>query len=216
MSDSDNEISNWGRLFGRERPIHQVLGGGKVADVLLWKERNISAALLVGMTVIWFLFEVVEYNFVTLLCHIFITTMLVFYIWSTCAAHFHWTRPQIPKVVLDDSAFGKAASTFHKRFNESLPKFLEIACGNDLPLFFLAIISLYVVSVIGNYFSFLNFLYFGFVCMGTLPFLYDRYEDEVDRFAVRLIREIKRTYRKLDSNFLNKIPRGPVNEKKYR
>ncbi|KAF4396280.1 hypothetical protein F8388_019826 [Cannabis sativa] len=198
MSDSDNEISNWGRLFGRERPIHQVLGGGKVADVLLWKERNISAALLVGMTVIWFLFEVVEYNFVTLLCHIFITTMLVFYIWSTCAAHFHWTRPQIPKVVLDDSAFGKAASTFHKRFNESLPKFLEIACGNDLPLFFL-IESLK-----------------GFVCMGTLPFLYDRYEDEVDRFAVRLIREIKRTYRKLDSNFLNKIPRGPVNEKKYR
>lgn len=162
-SDSENERTGQGRLFGRERPIHEVLGGGKgtiiyfslicplskpsiqqitckwnqcqqyrstngsnmfphvdferfsmrkknlfgainfvlllinkdffglaVADVLLWRKRNISASLLVGMTVMWFLFEVVEYNFVTLLCHISITTMLVFFIWCTGAEIFKW------------------------------------------------------------------------------------------------------------------------------
>ena len=38
-----------------------------VADVLLWRDRNLSAGILAGATVTWFLFDVVEYNAVTLL-----------------------------------------------------------------------------------------------------------------------------------------------------
>ncbi|KAL5544800.1 hypothetical protein UlMin_008584 [Ulmus minor] len=214
--DSDNETTGSRRLFGRERSIREVLGGGKVADVLLWRERKISAALLIGMTVIWFLFEVVEYNFMTLLCHLFITTMLVFFIWSTGAEIFKWKPPQMPEVVLHESAFRDVAITFHRRFNQMFSKLLDIACGRDLPLFLLVIVSLYILSVIGTYFSFLNFLYLGFVCMQTLPFLYEKFEDDVDHLAVKGIREIKRSYRRFDSNFLNKIPRGPVKDKKIR
>lgn len=50
--------------------------------------------------------------------------------------------------------------------------------------------------------------------METLPFLYDRYEKEVDHFVGRMIRETRRSYRRFDKQFLNKIPRGPVKEKK--
>ncbi|KAK5783547.1 hypothetical protein PVK06_038056 [Gossypium arboreum] len=31
------------RVFGRERPVHHVLGGGKSADLLLWRNKKISA-----------------------------------------------------------------------------------------------------------------------------------------------------------------------------
>ncbi|RXI01551.1 hypothetical protein DVH24_014900 [Malus domestica] len=41
-SDDNGEICG-AKLFGRERPIHHVLGGIKVADVLLW--RNIRSSL---------------------------------------------------------------------------------------------------------------------------------------------------------------------------
>lgn len=61
-----------------------------VADILLWENKTVSAALLIGMTVIWFLFEVVEYNFVTLMCHLSITTMLVTFIWFKGAEFFNW------------------------------------------------------------------------------------------------------------------------------
>ena len=60
------------------------------ADLLLWKNKNVSAGVLLGMTVIWFLFEGVEYNFITLLCHITITTMLVLFIWSIVADILKW------------------------------------------------------------------------------------------------------------------------------
>lgn len=62
------------------------LRGVVVADILLWRNKYLSAGVLAGATVIWFLFEVAEYHFLTLLCHISITTMLVVFIWSNVAA----------------------------------------------------------------------------------------------------------------------------------
>ncbi|KAH1080984.1 hypothetical protein J1N35_020745 [Gossypium stocksii] len=41
------------RVFGRERPVHHVLGGGKSADLLLWRNKQISAGVLGGATAIW-------------------------------------------------------------------------------------------------------------------------------------------------------------------
>ncbi|KAL6183229.1 PREDICTED: reticulon-like protein B9 [Fragaria vesca subsp. vesca] len=216
-SDSDDIYeAKHSRLFGRERPIHQVLGGGKVADVLLWRNRNVSAALLGVMTVIWFLFEVVEYNFVTLLCHASITTMLVIFIWRMVTEIFKLTPPRIPKVILDESTFRNVASMVHKKLNRFLSKLIDSACGKDLPFFILAIFSLYILSVIGTYFSFLNLLYLGFLCLETLPVLYEKFEEDVDHLAGKVTRELKRSYRKFEAQFLNKIPRGPVKDRKIR
>ncbi|KAJ8753711.1 hypothetical protein K2173_026387 [Erythroxylum novogranatense] len=216
-SDSDNEVTPRAtKLFGRQRPIHSVLGGGKVADVLLWRNPKVSAALMIGMTVIWYLFEVVEYNFVTLLCHLSITVMLVVFIWFNAADFFNWTPPGIPEIILRERTFREVATTVHAKFIQTLQELHHIACGRDRARFFLALLGLSILSVIGNYLTFLNFLYLGYVCLQTLPFLYERYEKEVDNYANRLNRQVMKLYRKFDSNFLNKIPRGPVKEKKVR
>ncbi|KAL1328476.1 hypothetical protein AAHE18_13G375800 [Arachis hypogaea] len=133
-SDSDNEIiTTQTKIFPHGKSIHEVLGGGKVADVLLWKDRNVSAAILVGITAIWFLFEVVEYNFVTLISHISITTMLVLYIWSTVADIFKWNGPKIPETILKDSFFEDLAFNLQRRFYQLLQVLFHISCGTDLP-----------------------------------------------------------------------------------
>ncbi|KAK9278666.1 hypothetical protein L1049_028240 [Liquidambar formosana] len=215
LYDSDDEIRPLeAKLFGRERTVHAVLGGGAVADVLLWRNRTVSAALLIGITVIWFLFEVVEYNFVTLLCHMVITGMLVVFIWCTAADVFKWTPPKIPEIIMDESTFEAVVSIFHERFSQLLSELLNVACGNDLPLFFLALFSLWILSVIGTCFSFLNLLFVGLLCMETLPFLYERYEEQVEHLAGRMNRRMKKMYSRFDANVLNRIPRGPVKEKK--
>ena len=47
-----------------------------------------SAGILAGATLVWFLFDVVEYNIVTLLCHIALLGMLLLFIWSKAAPLF--------------------------------------------------------------------------------------------------------------------------------
>ncbi|KAL3529249.1 hypothetical protein ACH5RR_008571 [Cinchona calisaya] len=213
--DSDNGTVPRVKLFGRgQRSIHSALGGGKVADLLLWRKKRISGAVLAGVAVVWFLFEVVEYNFITLLCHILITTMLALFIWSTAADIFKWAPPNIPKIILKDSTFQEVTSTVHKKFNKFLSQLLYVACGNEPKLFFLGLISLWILGIIGNYIRTLNLLFFGLLCVETLPFLYERYEEEADDLASKVYKQMRRTYRKVEADVLVKIPRGPVKEKK--
>ncbi|KAG7631689.1 Reticulon [Arabidopsis suecica] len=216
-SDSEDErtIDKTTKLFTRQRSIHSIFGGGKVADILLWREPKIAATLVIGVSILWFLMEVVEYNFITLICHASMTSMLFFFIWSTASDFLNWERPIIPEVVLDESSFKQLARSFHVRFNQILTKLLDVACGRDPPLFFLTTISLYIVSIIGTYFNFVNLLFIGFVSMQTLPVMYEMYEDDVDTAAGKLMRKMKKLYKKVDTNVLSKIPRGTVKNKKF-
>lgn len=56
------------------------------------------------------------------------------------------------------------------------------------------------------------------VLVFTIPVLYEKYEDKVDAFGEKAMKEIKKQYAVLDekvlSKVLSKIPRGALNKKK--
>ncbi|XP_077210629.1 reticulon-like protein B9 [Tasmannia lanceolata] len=213
-SDSDDQSSSSTvKLFGRQRPLHAVLGGGRFADVVLWRSRNLSAGLLAGITVTWALFEVLEYHLLTLLCYITIIAMLGVFLWSNGAALFDRAPPKIPEIILSERAFKEVASAFHARLSWFLSIFLDMACGKDIISFLLVISSLWIFSVIGSYCSSASLLYTCFLGIHIVPFLYERYEHDVDYLANKGYRELKKLYRKFEPQLLNKIPRGPVKDK---
>ncbi|XP_027100535.1 reticulon-like protein B9 [Coffea arabica] len=209
-SDSDEQPLSPIRLFGRQRSLHQILGGGKVADILLWENKKLSATILIGVTIIWLLFEVVEYNFITLLCHISIIMMLIMFIWSTGAGLVDWNPPDLHAITVPEATF----RWLFAKINWILLNLYDISSGKDIKTFFLAITFLWMLSIIGSSFSSLNFLYIGFLSLATLPALYERHQNEVDHLASQGKREMKKLYKKFDSKILSKIPRGPVKQKK--
>ena len=52
------------------------------ADVLLWKDKKTTAVVIGGATVIWVLFEVLDYHLLTLLSHVMIGVLAVLFLWS--------------------------------------------------------------------------------------------------------------------------------------
>jgi hypothetical protein len=56
----------------------------------------------------------------------------------------------------------------------------------------------------------------GLLCMETLPVLYDRYQGDIDPLVGEAIVSLRGKYRYFESEFLNKIPRGTVKDKKVR
>ncbi|KAL5220245.1 hypothetical protein ABZP36_024958 [Zizania latifolia] len=209
-SDSDQHART---PFHRHNSVHKLLGGGKVADILLWKNRNLSAGVLAGATLIWFLFDVVEYNIIPLLCQIAIISMIVIFIWSNVAPLFDRAPPRIPEVIISEHAFKETALAIHHKLVHIVPVLYDIACGKDLKKFLLVVGFLLVLSAIGSSCSFTSLLYIGFMCAHTLPVLHQRYETEVDHLVARGSEDIKKFYKKVDSNLFNKIPRGPVKTK---
>ncbi|XP_015698712.1 reticulon-like protein B9 [Oryza brachyantha] len=211
-SDSDSE--QHARMpFYRHKSIHRHFGGGQVADILLWKNRNLSAGILAGATLMWFLFNVVEYNIIPLLCQIAMLAMLVIFIWSNAAQLLDRAPPSIPETIISEHAFREMALTVHYKVAYSASVLYDIACGKDLKRFLLVVGSLLVLSAIGSSCRFTSLLYIGFLCAHTLPVLYQRYKTEVDHLVAKGSEDIKKFYYKVDSNLLNKIPRGPVKTK---
>ncbi|KAL4586934.1 hypothetical protein LXL04_011582 [Taraxacum kok-saghyz] len=202
------------RLLRRERPVYEILGGGKVANVLLWRNKAVSGAFFMGFVAMWFLFEVAEYKLVTLICHSTITAMLVIFIWSNGAKAFKWPPPpEIPTILLEESMTYRDIC---KRLNLLLVWIVYVACGNDTTLFCLVIVAASILSTIGNYITTSNLLYIGVFFMGTLPYIYEKHEQKVDYFFATLIRRVSKIYEIFDRNFVSKIPRWPLKQKKYR
>lgn len=203
------------RLPRRQRSLHRLLGGQKVADVVLWRDRNRSAAILAGATAAWFLFDVAEYNAVTLLCHAALLGMLLLFACSIIAPLFDRAGPRVPEVIVSEQAFREAALAVHRKLERSVAVLYDIACGKDLKKFLTVIGSLWVLAIIGDNCSFTTLVYVVFLCALTFPALYERYETEVDHLVARGGEDLKKFYRRVDSGLLNKIPRGPVKRRVY-
>ncbi|WCJ36749.1 Reticulon family protein [Euphorbia peplus] len=220
-SDSDDEHSKMEqvksqmfRLFGREKPVHKVLGGGKPADILLWRNKKISACVIGGATLIWALFELLEYHLLTLLCHISILVLAGLYLWSNVSIFINKSPADIPEVMLPESYILEVASALTMEMNRVLNTLHSIASGKDVKRFLTVIAGLWIFSVVGNWFNFLTLFYIAILLLHTLPVAYEKHEDKVDSLSEKAWLEIKKRYALFDAKVLSQIPKGPLRERK--
>ncbi|KAK4435421.1 Reticulon-like protein B2 [Sesamum alatum] len=202
------------RLFGREKPVHKVLGGGQGADILLWRDKKVSGAVLGGAAALWFLFDVLEYHFLTLICHGLILGLVTMFLLSNASAFVKKAPPRIPEIILPEEPVLKFASAFRIEINRVFADLRDIASGKDLKKFLYVIGGLWVLSILGGICDFMTLIFSITVLLFTVPFLYEKNEDQVDCYAEMAIAELKKQYAVFDAKVLSKIPRGPLKDKK--
>ncbi|KAK9068324.1 hypothetical protein SSX86_012435 [Deinandra increscens subsp. villosa] len=202
------------RLFGREKPVHKVFGGGKPADVFLWRNKKISASVLGGATAVWVFFELLEYHLLTLVCHVLILAFAVLFLWSNASKFINKSPPRIPEVRIPEDQYFQIAAGLRNEMNRALDSIRNIASGRDLKKFLVVVFGLWVLSIVGSWCNFLTLFYISFVLLHTIPVLYEKYENQIDAFAEKAMIEIKKQYAVFDAKVVSKIPRGPLKEKK--
>jgi hypothetical protein len=221
-SDSDDDKSEPSeikakifRLFGRERPVHKVFGGGKHADILLWRNKKTSAIALGVATAVWVLFELAEYHLLTLVCHAVILVLAGSFLWSNAIHFINKSPAHIPEVSIPEKPFLQFASVLRLEINRAISTLRDIASGRELKKFLSVIVGLWVLSIIGSCCNFLTLFYIVFVLLHTVPVLYEKYEDKVDPLAEKALFEFKKQYAVFNAKVLSKIPKGPLKDKKH-
>ncbi|GFP88952.1 reticulon-like protein b2 [Phtheirospermum japonicum] len=218
-SDSEDEKKSSlkakvNRLFGREKPVHRVLGGGKPADVFLWRDKKVSAGVLGGATAIWILFDVLEYHLLSLICHGSIIGLVILFLWSNASTFIKKIPPRIPEIRIPEEPVVNIVSALRIHINQAFAVLRDIASGMDIKKFLSVIAGLWVLSFLGSCCDFLTLLYTITVLLFTVPLLYETYEDQVDSYAEKAMAELKKQYAVFDAKVLSKIPRGPLKDKK--
>lgn len=207
----EEEISNpvtsqFNRLFGRQEPVHKVLGGGKSADVLLWRNKKISASVLAGATGVWVMFEWLNYNFLPLVCFAMALGMLAQFLWSNASGILNRSPSEVPRIRVPDEWFVNVGMTVGREVNRALTFLQNIACSGNLKQFIVVVSGLVAAAMIGSWCNFLTVIYIGFVAAHTLPVLYEKYDDQIDGFVDNLLNRMTHHYKKVDARVFSKMP----------
>ncbi|GJN05862.1 hypothetical protein PR202_ga23531 [Eleusine coracana subsp. coracana] len=161
------------------------------ADIILWRDKTVSASIVAAATAAWFLFEVAEYHFFSLVCYAVMIGMLVFFIWTNASAFFNLPVPRVPETLLSERTTRQVIMTLHSRLTRLAYMLYDILRQgpHNLP-----------PVVLGTM---------------TVPALYERYESEVDHLVARGVHDLRSQFAEMDSGVLKKIPRGAGAATKY-
>lgn len=162
------------------RSLHALLGGGAVADVLLWRRRNASAAAVVGATAVWFVFERAGYSLPSVLANALLLLVAILFFWAKSASLLNRPLPPLPNLEVSDVVVEKAADRALVWINRVLAVGHDIAIKRDRKTFIRVILILWVVSYVGMLFNFLTLIYIGVMLSLLVPPLYEKYQDHVD------------------------------------
>lgn len=202
------------RLFNRERSVHQVLGGGTSADVMLWRKKYMSAGILVGTTFAWILLEQSGFTVLTIVSNVLLLLIVGLFVWANAAAFIHKPAPRIPELHLSEDMVINFASAIRVEINKALVIAHDIALGKDLMVFLKVVAVLWGLSVVGGWFHFLTLIYMCVVLSHTIPVIYERYEDQFDSYSKFAMDTAQKHYQMVYDIAARKVPESRLKQKK--
>lgn len=202
------------KLFNRQRSLHQILGGSFVADVVLWRRKDVTVGILVVTLFAWVVFERSGYTLLSLVSSVFFLLFTILFLWSKSAAILNRPAPPLPHLYLSEEMVNEAAYFIRNHINMILSVSEDIALGKDTNMYVKVSAGLMLVSVVGGLTDFLTLGYTSLVIVLTVPALYEKYEDQVDAYVLMAYRKLWLLYRKFDAVCVNKVSRLSLEKKK--
>ncbi|KAK8626889.1 hypothetical protein V6N13_134519 [Hibiscus sabdariffa] len=184
--------------------VHRALGGGTVADVLLWRNSCGGALiLLASSTMLWYLFEIAGYNFLSFVANVLLLLLVILFLWAKFASLLNRSLPPIPNLEISEKTVGMVADELHLRINHTLSTAHDIVAA-----------GLWLVSYVGSLFKFLTLVYIGVILSLSVPAVYDKHQHFIDEKLRATHRIIQTQYKKINETVLRKLPSPSNREKK--
>lgn len=186
--------------IGRQSPNQLVTGGGKDAEVVIWRQWRTLFGMILVATVVWVLFEHSGLPFLSVCSDVFLILIVLLFVRANFAA-FRKRQPQtLPELVLTEEMVNNAAASFRAKINYMLLMAHDITLGKDFKLFFKVVIFLWLLSAIGSVVSFFTVTYIGTVISIIFPALYSRFEDQIDGHFSRQYKVVDESLSRLPQN----------------
>ncbi|KAK6152504.1 hypothetical protein DH2020_015139 [Rehmannia glutinosa] len=194
------------RLFNGQRSLHQILGGNfAVADVMLWRRKDLTLGILVVTLGAWVMFEISGYTLLSFGSSVFLLLFTILFLWAKSAAILNRPAPSLPHFHLSEKTANEVATFICNHVNAFLSVCEDIALGRDSRMFIKVAIGLLMISLIGSLTNFLTLGYISLVMVLTVPALYERYENHIDSYALMGYRKLQLLYVRCDQVCISKV-----------
>ncbi|KAK7287487.1 hypothetical protein RIF29_00767 [Crotalaria pallida] len=202
------------RLFNRDRTLHDILGGGLVADLILWKRNNQTVGILLVTLASWIIFERSGYTLLSLVSNVLLLLIVILFVWSKSAAILNRPAPPIPQLHLSEEIVNEVAVFIRTRVNDLFCVSQDVALGKDSKLFLKVAAYLSLISIVGSLADFVTLAYSCLFIVLTVPAIYERYEDCIDRYILKGYRTLYQLYVKINVEYVRRVENWIVEKKK--
>ncbi|KAG8649395.1 reticulon-like protein B12 isoform X2 [Manihot esculenta] len=190
------------RLFNRQRTVHEIFGGG--FDVILWRQKNVTVGILLVALASWVVFERSGYTLLSLVSSVLLLLLTTLFFWAKSAAILNRPAPPLPELHLSEEMVNEFAAFIRTRLNAILLVSQDIALGKDTNLFFEVAGYLLLISIVGGLADFITLGYTSLVIILTIPALYERYEDIIDKYVKMVCKKSQQLYVKFNVECIRK------------
>ncbi|KHN22541.1 Reticulon-like protein B12 [Glycine soja] len=200
------------RLFNRQRSLHEILGG--VADLILWRRKNLTVGILLVTLAVWVVFERSGYTLLSLVSNVLLLLIVILFLWAKSAAILNRPAPPLPQLHLSEEMANEVKTFIRTRVNDLLSVSQDIALGKDSRLFLKVAAYLWIISIIGGLTDFLTLAYTSLFIVLTVPAIYERYEDYIDKYILKGYRKLCLLHLKINEQYVNKVHNWILEKKK--
>ncbi|KAL2934205.1 Reticulon-like protein B12 [Bienertia sinuspersici] len=173
------------QLFNRQRTIHEIFGGSfAVADVVLWRQRSITMGILIITGLVWLVFEESGYTLLSLCSSVLLLLMTILFVWSKAASLLNRPAPPLPDMYLREELVAEVGELARKAINMLVILWRDVALGKDSRLFLRVAACLMLISVVGGLTDIVSLCYISLVVVLTIPALYERFSEPIDRLLM--------------------------------
>ncbi|KAJ3700679.1 hypothetical protein LUZ61_004384 [Rhynchospora tenuis] len=162
-------------------PPHHLLPPGFVADVILWRRKEVAISTLIGVISAWLVFQVWGYTLLSLISNVLLLLLSILFLWAKAAQLLNRPPPPVPEIQITEDAVKEAALYLQSFLNKLLSAFKSIALGKDTDLFYVSASVLWFLSIIGSFTCFATAFYICLLVVLIVPALYDKYRECIDR-----------------------------------
>lgn len=201
-------------LFNRQSSVHQIFGGGFVADVILWRQKNITNGILLVTLASWVVFEKSGYTILSLVSNVLLLLLVILFLWAKSAALLNRPAPPVPKLHLSEEVANDIAVFIRTHVNSFLSATEDVALGKDTKLFFKVALCLLLISLVGALTDIITLGYACILIILTIPFLYERYEDCIDKCANIFHRKAQQLYVKFNVVCVGRVRKWILEQQK--
>ncbi|KAI4356580.1 hypothetical protein L6164_000595 [Bauhinia variegata] len=202
------------RLFNRQRTLHDILGAGLVADVVLWRQKNLTVGILLITLAAWVVFERSGYTLLSLVSNVLLLLIVILFLWAKSAAILNRPAPPLPELHMSEEMVNEMGNFIRTRVNDLFSVSQDIALGKDSRLFLKVTVYIWLISVVGGLTDFLTLAYTSLFIVLTVPAIYERYEDYIDRYVMGGYRTLCKLYVKINEEYVSRVQNWIMGKKK--
>ncbi|KGN57250.1 3beta-hydroxysteroid-dehydrogenase/decarboxylase [Cucumis sativus] len=171
--------------FTEESKADKLLGGGRVADVLLWRDEKKSFTCFLASSLLFYWFFVRGGTFISSAAQLLLSIIIVLYGYGFIPPNIYGFPVQKLSVTAfrqSDSVVRDSIMTLACLWNRGVHNARALARGEDWNYFLKAVAFLYLLKLLLAR-SLTMLLGVGLVFAFTAFFVYEQYEAEIDEFA---------------------------------